>query len=260
MTFEPRSATVVEGSYAWAQYTPHASLAPWVSSYWTLRTNGPHIVRTLPDACIDVIITFLGDGPRAFIAGAQSEARTWRSRDAVDLLGARLLPGAGRLLGISLESLEEGWTPLESALPRTMVSRLLRDVTRNADLPKRTAVLDAFFSERLLNRALDPQLTIALRVAFACGGDISVAQLARSSGVHARTLARMFDRNVGLPPKRFLRIVRLQTALRALPAGTSLARVAADMGYFDQAHFIREVRSLLDATPTEVKRISREMR
>ena len=62
---------------------------------------------------------------------------------------------------------------------------------------------------------LDPRLTTALREVFAWGGDVSVATLARRSGAHARTLARLFHRWAGLSPKRFVRIVRLQTALRA---------------------------------------------
>jgi hypothetical protein len=33
MTFHPKSATVLRGDYAWAQYAPHPALAPWVSHF-----------------------------------------------------------------------------------------------------------------------------------------------------------------------------------------------------------------------------------
>jgi AraC-like DNA-binding protein len=259
MSFEPKSATILEGRYAWAQFAPHASLRPWVSSYWVLRTAGRHVVRTLPDACIDLTL-HLGPEPRAYLAGAQTEARSWPSEEPVHLFGARLLPGAAAMLGIAVERLGEGWTPLETLLPGQVVSRLLRAVTSAPDPLDRITALDAFFSEHLLNREIDPRLTAALHEVFARRGDVSVADLARRSGAHTRTLARLFDRWVGLTPKRFARIVRLQTALRALPDSGSWAGVAFDLGYCDQAHFLREVRELMGSTPSEIRRLSERTR
>jgi AraC-like DNA-binding protein len=259
MSFQPKSATILEGEYVWAQYAPHASLAPWISSYWTLVTEGPHVVRTLPDACIDLTLHLLPE-PHAYLAAAQSEAKSLPSVVPVNLLGARLLPGAAALLGIAVESLGDGWTPLEELLPSDVVVRLLREVTTPKDVLDRIAALDAFFSERLLNRELDPRLTAALREVFAQRGDVSIAHLARRSGAHARTLTRLFERWVGLPPKRFARIVRLQTALRALPEGESWASVALELGYCDQSHFIREVRELFGSTPREIMRLSGQTR
>ena len=87
-----------------------------------------------------------------------------------------------------------------------------------------------------------------------------MAELARRSGTHPRTLERLFDRWVGLSPKRFARIVRLQTALRALPDGGSRAGVAFDLGYCDQPHFLREVRELFGSTPGEIMRLSDQTR
>ena len=57
---------------------------------------------------------------------------------------------------------------------------------------------------------------------------------------------------VGLAPKAYQRVRRLQAALRQLdsaPAGG--ATIAADLGYFDHAHFVREFRSFTAMTPTQ---------
>ncbi len=148
-----------------------------------------------------------------------------------------------------------GWTPLDALLPAKIVAGLLRDVTSAKDELAEIAALGAFFAAHLLNRALDGRLGKALREVFARRGDVSIAELARRSGTHTRTLVRLFDHAVGLSPKRFARIVRLQAALRALPAGGSWAGVALELGYCDQAHFIREVRELFGTTPREIMRL-----
>ena len=259
MTFQPKSATILEGRYEWAQYAPHISLASWVSSYWTLTTDGPHVVRTLPDTCIDLTLNLLPT-PRAYIAGAQTTARRRPNKERTSLLGARLLPGAAATLGVDIESLEDGWNRLDLSLPKKVVARLERAVASAADVHDRIACLDAFFSERLLNREIDARLTIALREVFVRRGDVQMAALARLAGAHPRTLTRLFDRQVGLSPKRFARIVRLQAALRALPKTKNWASVAIELGYFDQAHFIRDVRELFGSTPREVMRMSKQTR
>ncbi len=57
---------------------------------------------------------------------------------------------------------------------------------------------------------------------------------------------------MGLTPKTYLRVRRFQAAMRMLDAGDVRgARIAADLGYFDQAHFVREFRSFTAMTPTQ---------
>src|SRR3954465_1972649 len=111
--------------YHWAEFPPHPSLAPWVSSYWTLETGpGGHVIRTVPDACIDVTLR-LGRTPRAFVAGPHARARRWRIRGQLHLLGARLLPGTAAQLGVDVEALTDGWTPLDAFLARGVAARLV---------------------------------------------------------------------------------------------------------------------------------------
>ena len=238
--------------YAWGQYAPHPALAAWVSAYWTLQTaDGRHVVRTLPDGCIDLTLR-LGRAPRAFLAGAQRRACRWTLEGRVHLIGARLLPGTAALLGVDPRALSDGWTPLDRMLPRPAVAGLVRAAARAPATQAQVALLEAFLSERLLNRELDPRLSRALRHIFAQAGDVSVAALAEQAGAHARTLGRIFRAEVGLTPKRFMRVVRLQAALRALPGASNWAHVAATLGYHDQAHFIHDIRNLFGATPGEL--------
>jgi AraC-like DNA-binding protein len=251
MSFQPKSATILSASYGWAQFAPHTALSAWISSYWTLETGGgAHVVRTLPDGCVDVTLRLDGE-PGAFLAAPHPRAQEWAFEGRRQLVGARMLPGAAALLGVDVEALGEGWTPLDAYMPKPKVARLVRAASTAAHIEGRIAALDAFFTEHLLNRELDVRLAKALRLVFAASGDVTIADLARAAGAHARTLTRLFERFIGLGPKRFARIVRVQAALRALPEGEGAAHVALALGYCDQAHFVREVRELFGVTPSE---------
>ena len=80
-----------------------------------------------------------------------------------------------------------------------------------------------------------------------------VDRVTRLSGVPARTLQRLFRHYVGAPPKWVLARYRLHDAAERLgnEPGVPVAAVAADAGYFDQAHFCRDFKALLGVTPAQ---------
>ena len=75
-------------------------------------------------------------------------------------------------------------------------------------------------------------------------------------GLPSRTLRRRFTAQVGLTPKRFARVQRLQHVVRYLDGRTQVdwAAVAAEHGYADQPHLADEFRELAGVTPTEYLR------
>ena len=70
-------------------------------------------------------------------------------------------------------------------------------------------------------------------------------------GVNIKTLERKFTREVGLTPKLYTRIKRLQTVLRMLDQHEKVgwADIAYGAGYVDQAHFIKDFRNFAGVTP-----------
>jgi AraC-like DNA-binding protein len=84
-------------------------------------------------------------------------------------------------------------------------------------------------------------------------GAVRIEELACDPGVSSRYLNVLFQREVGLPAKGLVRVLRLGHALDLLDAGAAndLARLAQKCGYYDQSHLNRDFRSLLDLTPVE---------
>jgi AraC-like DNA-binding protein len=79
---------------------------------------------------------------------------------------------------------------------------------------------------------------------------LTVEDAATHLHVSARTLQRLARRYVGLPPSTMIRRRRLQEAVERLRTDpdTSLATVAADLGYTDHSHLANEFRSVLGFT------------
>lgn len=87
-------------------------------------------------------------------------------------------------------------------------------------------------------------------------GALRVEALADALHVSRQHLALQFRRQVGLSPKLFARICRFRRALALLrqrdparPHGGDLAALAAECGYFDQSHLIRDFRDFAAGTP-----------
>jgi transcriptional regulator GlxA family with amidase domain len=82
-------------------------------------------------------------------------------------------------------------------------------------------------------------------------GLISVDALASSAGISARQLERRFLQEVGVAPKLLCRILRFQRIFHSIRAHDGRwATVAADCGYYDQAHLIRDFKQFAGQTPS----------
>jgi AraC-like DNA-binding protein len=87
-------------------------------------------------------------------------------------------------------------------------------------------------------------------------GITSVASLARATDVAPRTLHRLLARHVGVGTKWIVRRARVQEAAERVARGEKVAwtAVAAELGYADQAHLIRDFKAQIGCTPAEYAR------
>jgi hypothetical protein len=76
----------------------------------------------------------------------------------------------------------------------------------------------------------------------------------RGKGFSLRTLQRNFKKEVGLTPKEFLKIKRMNSIERQLGQNVSFFQIVADFNLTDQSHLIKEFKQLRANTPTDFKR------
>lgn len=257
------------GDWIDAACLPPPDLARHVAALWY---GEGHLAyrrdRILPRGCSHLLINL---GPPQYLVdernGARREFRdVWFSGQHQSFLETEA-PGGVALLGVAFqaqgayaviaspqEALADHVVELDALLGdgvRALRQRLLE----TPGLEDRFALVEAWLLERAgLGHQPHPATSWAVdRIAHGAG-QVRIEELARASGYTRKHLAALFRREVGLTPKALARVHRFHAALGALRSGRGVAwsQLAADCGYYDQSHLIRDFRAFSGCTPEEL--------
>jgi AraC-like DNA-binding protein len=233
-------------SVPYAEIAPAAPLRSLVACYWAI--SGPRQAhRVLPDGCIDIVVI---DG-EAIVVGAMTRAFVAPAGRSPSF-GVRFKAGeAARILRDAPRELTDGRAPLD-ALWRDVASRLV-DATPLARTPEDVLslvkpMLDRVLVARLASHGEAVDLRVRAAAELLARG-ASVRAAAERACLSERQLSRRFAERVGVAPKLFARVMRLQRATSEIARGQSPLAASAIAGYADQAHFTRDARDLAGATP-----------
>ncbi|WP_434750701.1 AraC family ligand binding domain-containing protein [Paenibacillus amylolyticus] len=85
--------------------------------------------------------------------------------------------------------------------------------------------------------------------------NVSLNELSELSGISKYHLLRLFTRQKGISPYRYLETIRINQAKRLLEHGVLPIDVAAQTGFSDQSHFSNFFKKLIGLTPKQYRRI-----
>jgi AraC-like DNA-binding protein len=230
---------------AYAEYPPAPALQDWVKCFWSIQEDPSETVQEVwPDGCIELLFNlgnnFLvnADGrsqafPKVVVIGLQTKTMRVRSEGEVRLLGARMLPFGVR-----------SWKSEE-------LHSLGMDVERQLRLGQFQVAVHVLEAWLLRQPKMEDNLTLALRTLYANNGNMTVADMAISQGVSSRQMQRIFAKRLGISPKTLAKVVRFAGSWSRLldKPDLSLAELALELGYSDQAHFSNEFRSFGKQSP-----------
>jgi AraC-like DNA-binding protein len=179
------------------------------------------------------------DQAETLFAAQRITAVQFEASGPIDDVGIRVQPAASAMLAPKLAPLRDRVVDLAGLDAR--VSRDLLAAARKfvAGDPE---ALWALLRRLAAGHALDEKIEASVTRIEASGGATRIDTLARAAGWSVRTLQTRFLAKVGLTPKEFARLLRLQATLRALDGDSPLADLASDAGFADQAHATREVK------------------
>ena len=257
-----RTGVAQDGPYRHERYHPSADLEPWVEHYWTvewdLRGSAPQRVETLPHPSVHLI--FEADR-KSRIAGP-SRARFSRLLEGKGgVFAAKFKPaGFHAFVGIPISRFadktilfREVFGPAGEELERAVLSRELD--------AERITLVEDFLRSRGPERDEDADRVSEMVYRVAGEAEIHrVEHLAARFGLNTRTLQRLFSKYVGVSPKWVIQRYRLHEAAERLAAGKSIdqAELALDLGYTDQAHFVRDFKSIVGVSPAAYARAARQ--
>lgn len=227
-------------------------LAELVERYWLVSWDLPPgrsgSVTLLPHPCVNVVF----DRGMVAVAGVGTDRFTYSYTGSGRVFGIKFRPGAFRpFYGRPVGELTDQTRPL-ATLWGAAAEGFAADLADAGDLTALVAVAERY----LLAHWPAPDSVVAEvgRIVHALLHDRSITrveEVAERFGIAPRTLQRVFQRYVGVSPKWVLRRYRLHEAAARLAEGAdrSWADVAADLGYFDQPHFIRDFTRAIGMTP-----------
>lgn len=235
----------------YAEFRPRAELSGVIACTWERSVpsvGAPTTTRVLPDGCVDLIWR----RGELFVAGPDVEPFLSPAGPGETIVGIRLRPGiAGLVLGLPASELRGARVPLVDAWGRRGAEVAKAVGTADHPARKRSALEDAVLAR--LSEVSEPDgLVLAATRRLGLPGS-RVGALSAALATSERQLLRRFNDAVGYGPKTLDRVLRFQRFLsraRAVAGGEDqLARVAAELGYADQAHLSRECVRLSGLPP-----------
>lgn len=251
------NAPAAEGHYRLAQYQPALQLREFVQRYWIIDWDlcgqPPFAQETVPYYCVNLV--FEPDGARIWGVPRAKFRRQLEGKGHV--FGIKFTPaGFYPFARLPISRFTDIAVPVEEIFGAAAVT-LGHELLALTDHHQMIALADAFLCEHL--PAPDPQVAFINHLIehIAAHREITkvedVVQLFR---VSKRGLQRLFSQYVGVSPKWVIQRCRLHDAVDRLTHGAvdDWPQVALELGYFDQAHFIKDFKTMVGLTPAEYAR------
>lgn len=240
-----------------ARVAPSAVLAGVVEHFWIVQwdlgDSAPQTAEVLPHPNVHLVI----ERGRTQIHGIQTARFTRTLKGNGGVFGVKFRAGGFRpFLRRSVSTLRNRVLPFRDVFDADAAS-LEQDVFARPDHAQMIAVVERFLIPRLPPN--DPTVARVAEMVDDISTDRSVTavqQLVERRRVGTRALQRLFNDYVGVSPKWVINRYRLHEAIERLAADTPVnwADLALELGYFDQAHFIRDFRALVGRSPGDYVR------
>ena len=262
-----RNATTPNAGHA--RLLPAPELRAFIEHFWIvrwdLRGQKPQLAETLPHPSVYWI----------------TENRTSTINGVPTKRFSRLLRGKGRVFGVKfrpggfypfLRSPVSAFTDAhltpreafgaEGSAVGVRLKRLSAEAVHASDAAAADEhmieCVESFLIGRLPDR--DPQLALVTAIANAVMDTHAITkvdQIVDRFGLSKRALQRLFSQYVGVSPKWMIKRYRLHEAIDRVSAGRAVnwSRLALELGYFDQTHFIKDFRALVGKSPARYERL-----
>jgi AraC-like DNA-binding protein len=250
------------------EFKPCEGLKPFVELYWegSFNTNesGLLSMQMIPNGCLELIF-HLNDlhcdlqndnawsqTPDYMIIGLFVQPYEVQFRNLVKVFAIRFKPeGIYNVFGVPASTIKERFEDMSMVFGSEFrdFSHRLREEKSVAAKIKRT---ESFLLNKLCGNKIEMSYVNLAAELIRNKKGIKIEDLPDRVFISQRQLEREFKNKVGISPKHYLRITRVNEVLRLLNNNHTidLTSVAYHCGYFDQAHFINDFKKITGKKPT----------
>ncbi len=244
---------------------PSVELRLYVQCYWQIKTQlplpSPSTELMHPDGGLGMILNF-GDPMYyenniiqncGFMDGTHTKTRRMTMSGSIDAIGIRFNPGGAHwFYSVPLSEIGNLTVDLNDLALEHFIELCHeeRETNPKGDILK--------YVNKLLLKKFIPEVnhdgmseTLLKRIQ-ATKGLSPISDSVKDIGRSYRQIERLFKNDLGMTPKQYARLVRVENArylLKKRNKNQSFTEIGEKSGFYDQAHFIREFNSIIGLTP-----------
>ena len=250
------------------EYNPSVELSPFIELFWTgeFNINSSDLLeqRVIPNGYVELIVhlsdnhcellssaTF-NSSPDFTLIGMYTKPYNVHFKEKVNVFGIRFKPeGLTQIFGIPAAEFQEGYVDIESLSLRNFreFCNRLRELNNVKNMIEES---EKYFSKQIDRSRINLYyLNCAAEIIRRKEGLITIDELASKVFIGKRQLEREFKQKMGISPKQYMRLARLNKVNRLIEDGKriDLSELSYICGYADQSHFIRDFKHFTGEAP-----------
>jgi AraC-like DNA-binding protein len=243
-----------EKKFHLSRYLPAQDLSFFIEHYWIvswdLRGQEPYVQETLPYPSVHLVF----EKDQTSVVGVQTRKFV------------RLIEGKGRVFGIKfkpgafypfVKASVSQFTNASTGFCDTfgVDSQALEEaILSHKDEGEMVELAERFLRERLPEQDENVRVINEVVDYIITHREITkVDDVASQFSLSKRTLQRLFRQYVGVSPKWVIKRYRLHEVVERLSDGEVVdwPKIVLELGYTDQAHFIKDFKTIIGITPME---------
>jgi len=242
-------------------YIPSVRLKPFIKRIVISENEQRNTYKVLPDTSIVMGFQYSGSLfhqtssglnilNKAGVTGLSDKYKIFTNSDDIGtLLVVFTETGAATFLKCELQELFSQSVSLDDIIIRSKMDIVTEQLQEARNDSERILVIEQFLISSIASPPTDAMVKAAVQHIKQNAGNIRVSSLAKQLYISQGQLEKRFRRMVGASPKKFASIVRLRSLLENQNDTRNLTHRGLEAGYYDQAHFIKDFRSMTGETP-----------
>ncbi|VAW72742.1 hypothetical protein MNBD_GAMMA10-5 [hydrothermal vent metagenome] len=242
------------------KYMPAPSLADYIESYWfmNVRCEPGSVFSELlhPDGGMGFVFNYgsplkfddelLMGG--AFLNGPCNQSMCLTMADKINAVGIRFKPaGAHHFMAMPLNELKNSFIPCADKKLCNLNDYFYNETN---DLKKVQAIDSVMFTLFATEKQVSSLTLKALTIVKQHKGMLEINKLASLLDANQRKLERVFKLHIGVSPAEYSSVIKISHARTRLKNSVyALSDISFDLGFYDQAHFSRQFKSVVGISP-----------
>jgi len=249
---------------------PPYNLRPYIKQYWeidnVLSFESSYSHRIIPSGLIELSF-YLQNIPQAslhsrsvespiVVSGQQTEFYDIIINKPISLFSITFTPLGASLYFKKPMHTFSNYTISLQEIQKYDYNILMDSILKTQSIQERIHYFNNYFISHFFEKTITYQhkrIGNTLSLLYKTKGNISLSGLYNNAFLSKKQFGRTFKATIGLTPKQFMKVLRLQHTLyiKQHSPTISLTQLSIVSGYYDQAHMIHDFKQLTGHTPRQ---------